>query len=109
MYYLIEPFGGYQPSWAADNTGLGQRTTGLATSLGDTGSIGDRNPALTSRLNHSNGLLDKSLSNSVFGALPQSEAAKEKERSRQQSYREELTRQVRSILNLKFLNARLNT
>ncbi|CAB4021390.1 centrosome and spindle pole associated 1-like [Paramuricea clavata] len=89
-----EPFGGYQPSWATDNTGLGQRTTGLPTSLGDTGRIGDRNPALTSRLNLSNGLLDKSLSNSGFGALPHSEAAKEKERSRQQSYREELTRQM---------------
>ena len=60
---------------------------------------------MTSRLNHSNGLLDKSLSNSGFGAvgaLSQPEVAKEKDRSRQQSYREELTRQVSSILNLKF-------
>ena len=55
-------------------------------------------PAMTSRLNQSNGMLNKSLSNSGFGggsALPRSEASKEKERNRQQSYREELTRQVR--------------
>ena len=53
---------------------------------------------MTSRLNQSNGMLNKSLSNSGFGGgsvLPQSEASKEKERNRQQSYREELTRQVR--------------
>jgi hypothetical protein len=91
---FLEPFGGYQPSWAANNTGNVQRTSGLGTSLGDTGVIGDG--AMTSRLNQSNGLLNKSLSSSGFGGVnPPSEDVREKERNRQQSYREELTRQVR--------------
>ena len=70
---------------------------GLAAGVGDTGGISDRNPASTSRLDHSNGLVNKSLSSSGYvgpGAFPQSEAGKEKDRDKQQSYREELTRQV---------------
>lgn len=97
QYIFLDPVGGYQPSWAADNADLRQRISGLATAVGDTGGISDRNPALTSRLDQSNGLLNKSLTNSGFGgpgALPQSEAGKERDRNKQQSYREELTRQV---------------
>ncbi|XP_028402645.1 centrosome and spindle pole-associated protein 1-like isoform X2 [Dendronephthya gigantea] len=93
---LREPVGMYQPSWVADNAGLGQRTTGLVTSLGETGGMGD--PGMRSRLNQSNGHLEKGLSNTGFGSfgstLSQSDGAKEKDRSRQQSYREELTRQM---------------
>lgn len=88
----------YQPSWAAGNSGFGQRTSGLVTSLGETGGMGDRDPGITSRLNQSNGHFDKGLSNTGFGSfggdLSQSDAAKERDRNKQQSYREELTRQV---------------
>ena len=92
-----EPLGGYQPSWAADSTDLRQRVNGLVPGAGDTVGITDRNAALTSRLDQNNGLLNKSLTNSGFGgpgALPQSEVGKERDRNKQQSYREELTRQV---------------
>lgn len=90
--YIIGPYAGYQPSWATDNTGFGQRTGGLVTNLGNTSGTADRNPPVTPR---SNAALDKSLSNSGFsgfGGMAHTDTGKDK--SKQQSYREELTRQV---------------
>lgn len=92
--YIIGPYGGYQPSWATDNTGFGQRTGGLIPNPGNTSGTAGRNPAVTPR---SNAALDKSLSNGGFsgfdGMAPTDTG---KDRSKQQSYREELTRQVSS-------------
>lgn len=54
-----------------------------------------RRSAVIPQLHQSNGLLDKSSSTfGRFGVLPENDASKEKERNKQQSYRDELTRQV---------------
>ena len=97
----VEPLGGYQPSWAHDNAALGKGTAGLGASFGDKARLDDRNAPVSSRLNQSTSSSDKGLSNSGrsgFGALPLAEDGRGKDRSKQESYREELRRQVRSIL-----------